>query len=93
MHGGYVTASFRTKAGNTTLVPFVRYQVYDGGKKHEADARLYDMNETEIGVEWQISKNLELTLAYAISRRKYDDFKTAYNEKGNLLRLQLQTSY
>ena len=93
LHGGYITASFRTKAGNTTLVPFVRYQVYDGGKKHEADARLYDMNETEIGVEWQISKNLELTLAYAISRRKYDDFKTAYNEKGNLLRLQLQTSY
>ncbi|MBK7937918.1 MAG: porin [Lewinellaceae bacterium] len=93
LQGGYVTASFRTKVKSFYLTPYVRYQVYDGGKKHETDARNYDLNETEIGLEWQVFKNLELTLAYAISNRKYDDFKTAYDEKGRLLRLQIQVNY
>ncbi len=93
LHGGYITACFRTKIKSTFLTPYVRYQVYEGGKKHETDARHYDLNETEIGIEWQVIKSLELTLAYAISHRRYNDFKTDYDEKGDMLRLQLQVNY
>lgn len=94
LKGGYVTASYRTKiAKDQTLIPFVRYQVYEGAKKHEQDARYYDMQETEIGAEWLPIKNLEVSLSYVMSNRKYTDHKTDYNEKGNFMRLQLQLNY
>ena len=93
MSGGYVTLSYRTKWKKKSLMPYLRYQVYTGGKKLELDARYYDVKETEIGLEWQPLHNLELTMAYEISDRKYWDGKTDSNERGNFLRLQLQVNY
>ncbi|MBP7246120.1 MAG: porin, partial [Bacteroidia bacterium] len=51
LYGGYVILSYLTKVGNHILIPFVRYQYYNGGKKHELDARSYEVEETEIGLE------------------------------------------
>lgn len=93
LNGGFITASYRSKLGKGFITPYARYQVYDGAKKLELDARQYDMNELELGVEWQLIKNLEITLAYVISDRKYADFKTDYAEKGNFLRIQMQANY
>lgn len=93
LQGGFITASFRTQLGKGFLTTYSRYQVYDGSKKHELDARRYKMNELELGLEWQPIKNLEVTMAYVISNRKYSDFKTDYAEKGNFLRIQLQANY
>lgn len=93
LNGGFVTASYRSKLGKGFVMPYARYQVYDGAKKHELDARHYNMNELEIGVEWQPIKNLELTLAYVLSDRKYTNLNTDYAEKGNLLRIQMQANY
>lgn len=93
LHGGFITASYRSPFGKGFIMPYTRYQVYDGAKKHELDARSYQLNELEMGVEWQPIKNLELTLAYVISNRKYADFRTDYHERGNLLRIQLQANY
>lgn len=93
LSGGYLTASYLTKVKGTFLQPYVRYQSYDGAKKHETDARMYRVRETEIGVEWQFIKNLEITLAYTVSHRRYEDFKTVYDESGQLLRIQLQANY
>jgi len=93
LSGGFVTASYRSALGKGFIMPYTRYQIYDGAKKHELDARRYQLNELELGVEWQPLKNLELTLAYVISNRKYADFKTDYAEKGNFLRIQLQANY
>jgi phosphate-selective porin len=93
LNGGFVTASYRSKFGKGFITPYARYQVYDGAKKQELDARRYDMNELELGVEWLPIKNLEITLAYVISNRKYADFKTDYDERGNFLRIQMQANY
>jgi hypothetical protein len=93
LNGGFVTASYRSKLGKGYVTPYARYQVYDGAKKQELDARRYDMNELEIGVEWLPIRNLEVTLAYVISNRKYSDFKSDYDERGNFLRLQMQANY
>lgn len=93
LKGGYVMASYRSKWEKGYLMPYLRYQVYDGGKKQETDARYYHVKETEIGVEWQPVKNLELTVAYQISDRRYTDFKVESIERGNLLRVQLQVNY
>ncbi|MDX1910342.1 MAG: porin [Saprospiraceae bacterium] len=93
LSGGFVTASYRTAIGNGFVTPYARYQLYDGAKKHELDARRYDMNELELGLEWQPFKNLEVTLAYVISNRRYANYNTRYNESGNFMRIQVQTNY
>ncbi|HLP95571.1 MAG TPA: porin [Saprospiraceae bacterium] len=93
LNGGFITASYRTKLGKGFINPYARYQVYDGAKKHEVDARKYDLNELEIGVEWLPLKNMEFTVAYVISNRKYWDYATDYAEKGNFLRIQVQANY
>ncbi len=94
LHGGFVTFSYRAELPNKSVVmPFVRFQTYAGAKKHELDARYYQVHETELGVEWQVFKNLEVTLAYVLSKRQYSDLKTDYDEGGRFLRLQVQANY
>ncbi len=99
LNGGFITACYQTKLGKGLITPYARYQVYDGSKKLELDARRYKMNELELGVEWQLIKNLEITLAYVISDREYadhlvrNDTGANYHEQGNFLRIQLQANY
>ncbi|WP_353084792.1 porin [Flavobacterium sp.] len=92
--GGYIQASYNVKLKDNQFFPFVKYQYYSGGKKHELDARSYKVNDFELGVEWQPIKNFELTAIYTISKRKYEDAVLLNNfQEGNLLRLQAQFNY
>jgi hypothetical protein len=92
--GGYVTLSYLLKRGGALLYPFARYQYYDGGKKHELDARSYTVKETEVGLEWQPIKNLEFVAMYTFSRRRFEDLHNQNNlQKGRLLRLQAQVNF
>jgi hypothetical protein len=92
--GGYVQASYNVKLKDNQFFPFVKYQYYSGGKKHELDARSYKVNDFELGVEWQPIKNFELTAIYTISKRKYEDAVLLNNfQEGNLLRLQAQFNF
>jgi Phosphate-selective porin O and P len=94
LSGGYVTMSYLIKNKEHLYIPFVRYHQYQGGKKHEIDARSYDVKELEIGLEWQPSKSFELTAMYTISERRFEDFANQNNlQKGNLLRLQAQLNF
>jgi hypothetical protein len=95
LSGGYFQASYLTKLKNgQVLIPFTRYQVYDGGKKHELDARSYDVKELEIGLEWQPVKQFELVMMYTISSRRFEDFALQNNlQKGRLLRIQGQINF
>jgi hypothetical protein len=94
LDGGYVQAMYRRAAAGQVFTPFVRAQTYDGGKKLETDARRYDMREYEVGVEWLPISPLELTAAYTISDRRFEDGAAPNNrERGQLLRLQAQFNY
>ncbi len=94
LHGGYVTASYKLDFKNNTLIPFVRYQVYHGGKKHELDARSYDVQDLVIGAEWQMTKYFELVVMYTMSSRRFEDFVNQENyQRGNLLRIQAQVNF
>ncbi len=92
--GGFVTFSYLKKIKESTIIPFVRIQYYDGGKKHELDARAHKVNETEVGVEWQVNRNFEFVAMYTLSSRTTSD-KSAENnsQKGRLLRLQAQLNF
>ncbi len=94
LSGGYILLNFKTSYKEHLFYPFVRYHQYKGGKKHEKDARSYEVNELEIGMEWQPVKNFELVAMYTISKRRYEDFSKQDNlQKGNLLRLQAQVNF
>ncbi|MFM7731448.1 MAG: porin [Flavobacteriales bacterium] len=94
LRGGYAQMSYQVKLGNHILFPFCRYQVYEGGKKHEKDARSYSVEEIEYGLEWQPYKQFELVAMYTVSKRRYEDFGNQdNNQRGSLLRLQAQVNF
>jgi len=94
LRGGYIQPCYMIKLKNHTLIPFVRYQYYDGGKKHELDARSYEVSELEVGTEWQVNKYFELVFNYTISNRRNEDFIRQNNfQSGRLLRIQAQVNF
>lgn len=94
LHGGFITASYLKRIKHQVLIPFIRYQYYDGGKKFEKDARSYRVKDVELGIEWQVNKNFELVMDYTISKRRYEDFLKQDNyQAGRLLRLQAQLNF
>jgi hypothetical protein len=94
LKGGYITTSYKTTVNNQVIIPFTRFQYYKGGKKHELDARSYEVTEFELGIEWQPNKNFELVTMYTRSSRRFEDYKNQDNlQKGGLLRIQAQINF
>lgn len=94
LNGGYAQVMYRQKVGENHITPFVKYQYYNGGKKHEIDARRYIVKDLEIGAEWQLKDFFELTAIYTISDRTFEDVALPVNnQKGQLLRLQAQFNF
>ena len=94
LDGGYILGNYQYKFKNQLIIPFVKYQFYNGGKKHELDARSFSVKELEMGVEWQPNKNFELVAQYTISNRRFEDGVLRKNtQEGNLLRIQAQVNF
>ena len=94
LKGGYITAVYKLDFQGQCLMPFSRFQYYYGGKKHELDARSYEVKELEIGAEWQPNKNFELVVMYTMSARRFEDAAKPINfQRGNLLRIQAQVNF
>ncbi len=94
LKGGYITTSYKTTVNNQVFIPFTRFQYYKGGKKHELDARSYEVTELEVGLEWQPNKSFELVTMYALSSRRFEDYKNQDNlQRGGLLRIQAQINF
>jgi hypothetical protein len=94
LSGGYLMLNYRIKQKGQILIPFARYQTYEGGKKHERDARKHRVSELEIGLEWEPYRNFELVAMYVISDRTFEDAQLPVNRQmGNLLRLQAQLNF
>lgn len=92
--GGFITANWVIAHHGQQLLPFVRWQAYDGGKRHERDARAHRVRDVEIGVEWQPSRNVELVAEYYFGDRVTADRTTGIDpQSGRLLRLQAQVNY
>ena len=89
LQGGYVQAMYKWD----DAIPYIRWQEYNGGKKHRPNSPFNVVRELEVGLEYQFSKALELTVAYAWTKRT--DTITAPNNirDGEILRFQLQWNY
>jgi outer membrane receptor for ferric coprogen and ferric-rhodotorulic acid len=58
---------FDTNVG--TLIPFIKWQYYDGYNKAEINAPKNNVNDWEIGTEWQIAPEVELAMVYHKMKR------------------------
>lgn len=91
--GGFVTLSYQIKTEfGHTFFPYTRFQTYRGGRKFETNAPRYEIDEIELGTEWQMGKWAELTLAYMLSDRT-SGVAPYKQERGHVTRLQLQFNY
>lgn len=94
LRGGYALVNYQHQFGSHRLMPYLRYQEYEGGKKLESGAPANDVREWELGNEWQPNPAFELTVAYALSDREtQSNLTNRSHEKGQLLRLQAQFNY
>ncbi|WP_052700150.1 porin [Methylocucumis oryzae] len=100
LNGGYVQAMYKIDnvfGTKGTMIPYAKWQTYEGAWKGATFAPRVNVEEVEAGVEYQISKALEITLAYATMSRTNiaDPTKTDYlkQARGDLLRTQLQFNY
>ena len=107
LHGGYIQASyfandvslFNTNIGN--VIPFVKWQYYDGYNKAETNAPQNTVNDWEIGAEWQIAPEVELVAQYHIMKRTnmttaggFNNLEGSYRTfDAQALRLQLQYNF
>ncbi len=94
LHGGYAQAMFKIDEplGTVSLIPYVRGTLYQGGKKFETNTPRYDIQELELGAEWQLVKALELTLAYTFADRTSSKAPYA-QQQGQIFRAQVQVNY
>lgn len=100
LYGGYVMAMYRHETCRWGIfTPFVRYQQYNGGYRNISNAPFGHQRSWDIGIEWQMRKELELVLEYGLintpnftanntaGQTSYRDFE------GSTLRLQCQFNY
>lgn len=74
LNGGYVQAmykidNFQFLDTNGTLIPYVKWQYFDGYNKAESNAPKNNVNDWELGVEWQIAPEVELMAEYHHMKR------------------------
>ena len=70
LNGGFVQAVYRHVFPNQAeLIPFVRWQTFDGARKFAANAPRNRVDELALGFEYIPYPELELTLMYATGTR------------------------
>lgn len=95
LQGGYVQAMYKDDDffGLGLLMPFVKWQHFDGAIKFEANAPFTKVNDWEIGFEWQPVPQIEFVTVYHrmdrndVTRAPYENFRS------DVLRMQLQINY
>lgn len=96
IQGGYVQGMYKWDVNQpwlTSVIPYVRYQEYSGGKKHRTNSPFNVVREWEVGAEWQFTKSLEFTIAYARSRRTDTQTAPYAIREGDIVRTQLQWNF
>lgn len=92
--GGYVQAMYKIDnvfRDDGVLIPYIKWQTYRGAWKGANNAPFVYVDEVEAGVEYQIMKALEVTLAYATMQRT--NTANLGEASGDLARAQLQWNY
>ena len=94
LEGGYVQASYRYQYGEgSELIPFVRWNYYDGARKFGTNAHKMVVNDLDIGFEWQWRPEVELSMMYSLTGERTNAAGTAIVKDARRLAIQLQFNY
>jgi hypothetical protein len=107
LHGGYLQGSYFAKdvsVMNTNIghvIPFIKWQYYDGYNKAEVNAPKNNVNDWEFGAEWQIAPEVELVAVYHVMKRTnmttsggFNNINGSYRTfDAEALRIQLQYNF
>jgi len=94
LSGGYVMAMYKIDKvlrSDDAIIPYVKWQTYDGAWKGANNAPRTSVDEVEAGIEWQMMKALEITLAYSNMNRT--NVSNLGQASGDLMRAQVQWNY
>jgi hypothetical protein len=83
------------------VIPFIKWQYYDGYNKAEANAPKNNVNDWEFGAEWQIAPEVELVAVYHVMKRTnmttsggFNNINGSYRTfDAEALRIQLQYNF
>ena len=69
LNGGYIQAMYKIDNvkffdTNGTVIPFIKYQYFDGYNKAETNSPKNEVHDWELGVEWQIAPEVEIAAVY-----------------------------
>ena len=106
LHGGYIQTmykidNFKFFDTNGTLIPFLKWQYFDGFNKAETNSPQNKVNDWELGAEWQIAPEVELVAEFHRMNRNnlVTSSSTQFGQadyarfQANVLRMQLQWNY
>jgi len=96
LNGGYVMVNYRHKYGEQSeLIPYVRWNYFDGARKFAVNAPKMVVNEIDVGFEWQWRKEVELQLQYTFADERSNTSTTnpAVIAASRRLAIQLQFNY
>ena len=98
--GGYLMGMYRHETcRHGIFTPYCRYQQYTGGYRNIANAPFGHQHQTDFGLEWQISKQMELVLEYSLVNTPNFTARNTTNAvsygdfEGSTLRMQFQFNY
>jgi len=94
LEGGYIQASYRYQYGEgSELIPFVRWNYYDGARKFGTNAHKMVVNDLDLGFEWQWRPELELSMMYSLTGERTNSVGNAIIRDARRLAIQLQFNY
>jgi hypothetical protein len=94
LNGGYVLVNYRHKYGEQSeLIPFVRWNYFDGARKFGNNAPKLCINEVDLGFEWQWRKEVELQLQYTFSDERTNSSSTSPTIVNGSQRVALQLQF
>ena len=65
LQGGYVLFNYKADTDYGTVIPFTRWSYFDGARKFTGNAPSQNVNELDLGVEYQPWPCFELALVYS----------------------------
>jgi hypothetical protein len=102
VRGGYVMLMYKLDDFHGTWIPFTRWQHYEGGYKNARNAPRSEINELELGIEWQFRPSMRLNVMYTFTDRTNLNAisssapvsSASYGQfDGQILRSQFQVNY
>lgn len=98
LNGGYVQAMYKIDnflRPDGVLIPYAKWQTYRGAWKGATNSPFTRVDEIEAGIEYQVMKAIEITLAYSTMDRTNTSSGSNFlgQASGDLVRAQLQWNY